>query len=127
MSTTAAIFYYNPETDLYDGVTVQYDGYIKDGGVGETLFLYWNSTEKVKELCTDKRSAIRSIDTTIIDWYDDDDQNRAKRWKNQNWMALIDSKFGSVDYSYIFKNNEWYVFNKFKGCTLIPLKNYFIK
>lgn len=126
MSTHAAIYYYDPETELYDGVTVNWDGYIKDGGVGETLFIHWNSPEKVKALCTDERSEIRTLDTNITDteWYDDESPYRAAKWKNLTWDKILYSNIGQVDYNYIFKDNKWFVYNP-KRNELKPLADYF--
>lgn len=110
MGTNAAIFYFNENTNMYDGVYVNWDGYL-EGGVGETLIKFYGK-EEAKKLCTDYRSDICQLTEKFedIDWYDK--HICRNTYKNLNFDDIELKIIGNVNYTYIFKDGEWIFWNQ---------------
>lgn len=102
MSTYAAVFMKNPNTGLYSGFDVKYDGYI-EGGVGEILYKNYNDINKISKLCYDSRSEMRQLEPEVeaCDWFSDEAPTRAKKYKNLSFDQMI-NQGKQCNYCYIY-------------------------
>ena len=134
MSTYAAVFMKNPNTGLFSGFDVKYDGYI-EGGVGEILYKNYNDINKISELCYDSRSEMRQLDPDYkkCEWFSDEAPTRAKKYKNLSFDQMI-NQGKQCDYCYIYYPDPadngtgrywWFVLNKNSWNKFKSLSIYF--
>lgn len=134
MSTYAAVFLKNPNTGLFSGFDVKYDGYIK-GGVGEILYKNYNDINKISELCYDTRSEMSQLDPDYkkCEWFSDEAPRRFKKYKNLTFDQMI-NQGKQCDYCYIYypdpADNDtgrywWFVLDKNNYNTFKSLSIYF--
>lgn len=123
MSTDAMIVFQN-SNDICFGVAVNFDGYI-EGGVGETLFNYWNDEESIKDICVKSNKSIRSFGTIMSDIEYYDDIHSKKLSKSLKYLTKDEmlNKAGNFDYTYIWKESEkaWYVIHPKFGYNLLKI------
>ena len=126
MSTHAVIFCENSE-GTFDGISVNFDGYVFDGGVGELLVTYWTNVKDIKKLCGMKRE-IRSFGKSFeeLDVFDDYNTPICSKSINELKGLTFDqmlNKCGNYDYAYYwgFSNNyEWLLLKS--DCTFKSVK-----
>ena len=110
MSTTAILFI-KKENGKYDGVTVNFDGYIRIvqrtcfrnkyiEGLGWTLNNYWNCYSEAKKLCSSKNH-IRCIDGNDIEFYPES----CKDLKNLSEKEM-EKRRQNYCYSYVYRYSE---------------------
>lgn len=109
MSTTALIVCLKGNK-LFEGITVNFDGYI-EGGVGETLLNHWDNLKDIRKLCTASKS-IRNfgIDFNNIEYYPYclEDAKCASRFKDMDWDSLCNMA-GNFNYTYVWYLGRWYL------------------
>lgn len=111
MATNAFVVIQN-EDNTFDGISVNYDGYLE--GVGHILKHYWQDPEEIKRLCKAKRY-IRCLNETFdnTEFYPDEKSKEYKEVLND--MKKMDKdKFmnlsGNYCYTYLWTpENEWQV------------------
>lgn len=102
----------------YGTIYCHHDGYIKGGGVGNVLYKHYNTYEKVKALILG--GACSSISEKGAAYYVDDNPNIDIKFS-------IDEPKLNEEYLYIFRDNEWYVKNKYDGDEFTKLSTYFVE
>ena len=109
--STDAILFFKKDNGKYDGVIVNFDGYIRCvnrrgfkpsyiEGLGWTLNNYWDCYDDAKKLCASKTN-IRSINGDDIDFYSDS----CKDLKNLSKKAMEKHR-QNYCYSYIYQYSD---------------------
>jgi len=106
MSTYAAIFVMDEKTKKFNGVSVKYDGYVKNG-VGETLFKYWNNYGKAVQLVSNTPSDIRELGTDInsISYFSDEPAKRREKFRDLSYDEML-NQGKQFDYLYVMMVND---------------------
>ena len=110
----------------FDGIPVNFDGYIDDG-VGKTLIDYWDKLDDIRKLCAVKKS-IRSFGNDFNDieyyrysWEDSwEDLKYNRQFKDMDWNSLC-NKSGNFDYTYVWYLGKWYLLKNEKRKPLKDL------
>lgn len=97
MSTNALIVY-EKKNGKYDCISVEYDGYIKEG-VGETLHRYWHNDFDIKKLCAVKDD-IRSLGFEFddVEFYHRPNRANSAKMKNLTWDEVVEMNWCSYVY-----------------------------
>ena len=125
MSTNALIVCLK-KNKRFDGIPVNFDGYI-DGGVGETLLNHWDNLKDIRNLCATKKS-IRNFGNDLNDIeyyrYNWEDSLKAlkyvKQFKDMDWYDLCNNS-GNFCYTYVWYLGKWYLLKNEKRTLLKDL------
>lgn len=112
--------------DLYEGIYVHFDGYVR-GGVGETLYKYYSNERLVDKLLAlgDLSSLGKYPESDVDYWKRTSNPSSISDFTTRNGycVAFKDRDFNldrrartgplddffSDEYCYVWKDNEWYI------------------
>ena len=111
MSTNALVVFKNDDK-TYDGISVQFDGYIE--GVGRTLYFNWRCPKDVEKLCKENKE-VRCLgrDFEETEFYPVRKFSRQyiKRFKGMDFYSLLNES-GNFDFTYVYNKGTWWELKK---------------